>query len=159
MVVPVQRYLLAHLDAWWSRLRPRSLLRLSRVRPALPKSWRFRSERSCASAHERRRVHLERQHQKYVPPMPKFFEVLHMSGTPECWIHIIIDLLFSHVLIPVGESPNSCNPLQISRLEVLISPRVKSSSLAVDQLESDRIQLDNVRTFGFFGLDVLPWLS
>lgn len=39
-------------------------------------------------AHERRRVHLEREQDD--PPMPKFFEVLHMSGTPGCWIHIIL---------------------------------------------------------------------
>lgn len=52
-------------------------------------------------AYERRRVHLESKWDD--PHMPKFFEVLHMGVTPECWIHIII--LFSHVPVPVGEYP------------------------------------------------------
>jgi hypothetical protein len=88
--------------------------------------------------------------------MPKFFEVLHMGGTPEWWVRIIIYYPLM-CKFPSENASNSCNPLQISCLEVFISlPR--SSPLA-DQLESDRIPLDNVRTFGFFGLDVLLWLS
>lgn len=86
--------------------------------------------------------------------MSKFFEVLHMGGDA-----VVLDT-YHHVYyfrchFPSENTPNSCNPLQIFDLEVLISLQ---SSPPVDRLDSDRIQLGNVRTLGLFGLD-LPSLS
>ena len=83
------------------------------------------------------------------PPMSKFFEVLHMGGTPWCWA------TYYHFRChaPSENTPNSCNTLQIFGLDVLISLQ---SSPPVDRLDSDRIQLSNVRTLGIFGLDLLP---
>ena len=131
-------------------------LRLSGMRPALPKSLvevSFRA--SCAEPHERRRVHLERRPDD--PPMSKFFEVLHMGGTPECWVHIIV--YYSLICqFPSENASNSSNRLQIVCLEVFISPRGPVLQ-PISLLKSDRIHLDNVRTFGFFGLDVLLSLS
>jgi len=79
-----------------------------------------------------------------------------MSGTPELWVHIIIYCSLM-CQFPSENASNSCNPLQILCLEVFISP--PGPGPLADQLESDRIHLDNVRTFGLFGLDVLLSLS
>lgn len=74
-----------------------------------------------------------------------------MGGTPRCWIHIII----YNYLMCQFPSENAQTPVipfkyPASRFSFPLEP-----SPQLDQLESDRIQLDNVRTFGFFGLDVL----
>lgn len=37
--------------------------------------------------------------------MSKFFEVLHVSGTPECWTNIITFYYSFHVPAPLGEYP------------------------------------------------------
>jgi hypothetical protein len=65
-----------------------------------------------------------------------------MGATPGCWIYTHYSLMCQ---FPSENAPNSCNPLQIFRLEVFISPK---SSPPVDRLDSDRIQVANVRTFG-----------
>lgn len=79
-----------------------------------------------------------------------------MGGTPYCWIHTITYIVSFMCYFPPENTPNSCHPLQIFRLEVFISHW--QSSPSVDLFDSDRIQLDNVRTLGLFGLDLLPSL-